>query len=88
METFTEFFKYGEPVMKLPEFEVKMPVSALALVVTVVIFISQVFNFPFKFSTIRSSALLFYIETTAVTIFFLSFHRTFRLTMLFLHLSD
>ena len=64
METFAEFFKYGEPAIKLPEFEVKMPVGALALAVTAVIFISQVFNFLFKFTIIRSSALLFYIETT------------------------
>ena len=64
METFAEFFKYGEPAMKLPEFEVKMPVGALALAVTAVILISRVFNFPFTFSITRSSALLFYIETT------------------------
>ena len=41
METFAEFFKYGEPAMKLPELEVQMPVGALALAVTVVIFISE-----------------------------------------------
>ena len=40
METFTEFFKYGEPAIKLPEFDVKMPVGTLALAVTAVIFIS------------------------------------------------
>jgi hypothetical protein len=65
METFAEFFKYGEPAMGLPELEVKMPVGALALAVTAVIFISSKFNFLFKFcSFIRSSVLLFYIETT------------------------
>ena len=64
METFAEFFKYGEPATKLPEFEVKMPVGALALAIAAVI---HLFNFPFKFgssSFIRSSVLLFYIETT------------------------
>jgi hypothetical protein len=65
METFAEFFKYGEPAMKLPELEVEMPVGALALAVTAVIFHLSSFNFPFKFcSFIRSSALLFYIEMT------------------------
>ena len=44
METFAEFFKYGEPVMKLPELEVKMPVGALALAVTAVISISLIFH--------------------------------------------
>ena len=43
METFAEFFKYGEPTTKLPELEVKMPVGALALAVTAVI---SLFNFP------------------------------------------
>jgi hypothetical protein len=40
METFAEFFKYGEPATKLPELEVVMPVGALALAVAAVIFIS------------------------------------------------
>ena len=44
METFAEFFKYGEPAMGLPELEVKMPVGALALAVTAVIFISLIFH--------------------------------------------
>jgi hypothetical protein len=44
METFAEFFKYGEPAMKLPELEVKMPVGALALAVTAVIFVSLFFH--------------------------------------------
>jgi hypothetical protein len=63
METFAEYFRYGEPLMKLPELEVKMPVGALALAVTAVIF----FNFPSEFCSfiiIRSNTLLFYIETT------------------------
>lgn len=42
IETFAEFFKFGEPATKLPEFEVKMPVGALALAVTAVIFISLI----------------------------------------------
>jgi hypothetical protein len=40
METFAEFFKFGEPATKLPEYEVRMPVGALALAVTAVKFIS------------------------------------------------
>ena len=36
METFTEFFKYGEPTTKLPELEIKMPIDALALTIAVV----------------------------------------------------
>jgi len=44
METFAEFFKYGEPAKKLPELEVKMPVGALALAVTAVIFICLIIN--------------------------------------------
>jgi hypothetical protein len=65
METFAEFFKYGEPATKLPELEVKMPVNALALAIAAVLY--SLFNFPFKFRVclfIRSSVLLFYIETT------------------------
>jgi hypothetical protein len=64
METFAEFFKYGEPATKLPELEVKMPVGALALAITAVIFISLIFHSSSVHSFIRSSALLFYIETT------------------------
>ena len=45
METFAEFFKYGEPATKLPELEVEMPVGALALAVAAVIFISQALIF-------------------------------------------
>ena len=44
METFAEFFKYGEPAKKLPELEVKMPVGALALAIAAVIFISLIFH--------------------------------------------
>ena len=47
METFAEFFKYGEPTTKLPELEVKMPVNALALAIAMVLY--SLFNFPFKF---------------------------------------
>ena len=36
METFAEFFKYGEPATKLPDFEVQMPISALALAILAV----------------------------------------------------
>ena len=36
METFAEFFKYGESTMKLPDFEVQMPVNALALAISAV----------------------------------------------------
>jgi hypothetical protein len=43
IETFAEFFKYGEPATKLPELEVKMPVGALALAIAAVIFISLIF---------------------------------------------
>ena len=59
METFAEFFKYGEPATKLPEFEVKMPVGALALAIAAVI---HLFNFPFKFgsSSIIRCALILY----------------------------
>jgi hypothetical protein len=45
METFAEFFKYGEPTTKLPELEVKMPVNALALAITAVRLITSVFHF-------------------------------------------
>lgn len=38
METFAEFFKYGEPTTKLPDLEVQMPVNALALAVSAVRF--------------------------------------------------
>jgi hypothetical protein len=44
METFAEFFKYGEPATKLPELEIKMPVGALALAIAAVIFISLIFH--------------------------------------------
>jgi hypothetical protein len=44
METFAEFFKYGEPATKLPELEIKMPVGALALAIAAVIFISFIFR--------------------------------------------
>jgi hypothetical protein len=44
METFAEFFKYGEPATKLPELEVKMPVGALALAIAAVIFIFLIFH--------------------------------------------
>jgi hypothetical protein len=57
METFAEFFKYGEPAMKLPELEVKMPVGALALAVTAVISISLISHLFCSFIIIRSSAL-------------------------------
>ena len=43
LETFAEYFKYGEPVTKLPELEVKMLVNALALAIAAVIS-----NFSFK----------------------------------------
>lgn len=43
METFAEFFKYGEPATKLPELEVKMPVGGLALAITAVISITLIF---------------------------------------------
>ena len=36
METFAEFFKYGESTMKLPDLEVQMPVNALALAISAV----------------------------------------------------
>jgi hypothetical protein len=65
METFAEFFKYGEPAMKLPELEVEMPIGALAIAVTAVIFISLNFHSSYVHLILnRSSALLFYIETT------------------------
>ena len=38
METFAEFFKYGEPTTKLPDLEVQMPVNALSLAVSAVRF--------------------------------------------------
>ena len=44
METFAEFFKYGEPTTKLPEFEVQMPTSALALTIAAVSFIRLIFH--------------------------------------------
>ena len=44
METFAEFFKFGEPAVKLPELKVKVPVGALALAVTAVISIFLVFH--------------------------------------------
>ena len=43
METFAEFFKYGEPITKLPELEVKMPVNTLALAIAAVLY--SLFNF-------------------------------------------
>ena len=36
METFAEFFKYGEPTTKLPELEVQWPINALALAIAAV----------------------------------------------------
>ena len=36
METFSEFFKFGEPAAKLPELDVQMPISALALAIAAV----------------------------------------------------
>ena len=36
METFSEFFKFGEPAVKLPELEVQMPINALALAIAAV----------------------------------------------------
>jgi hypothetical protein len=44
METFAEFFKFGEPATKLPEYEIKIPVGAIALAVTAVIFIFLISN--------------------------------------------
>jgi hypothetical protein len=44
METFAEFFKYGEPTTKLPELEVKMPINALALAIAAVRLITLVFH--------------------------------------------
>jgi hypothetical protein len=44
METFAEFFKYGEPTMKLPELEVKWPINALALAIAAVRLITLVFH--------------------------------------------
>lgn len=40
IETFAEFFKYGEPTTKLPELDVQMPISALALAIAAVSFIA------------------------------------------------
>jgi hypothetical protein len=44
METFAEFFKYGEPTTKLPEFEVQAPISALALTIAAVRLIPLIFH--------------------------------------------
>jgi hypothetical protein len=47
METFSEFFKYGEPAIKLPELEVGMPINALALVIAAVRSITLIIPFNF-----------------------------------------
>jgi hypothetical protein len=39
METFAEFFKYGEPATKLPELDIQMPINALALAIAAVLLI-------------------------------------------------
>jgi hypothetical protein len=36
IETFSEFFKYGEPTTKLPELDIQMPINALALAIAAV----------------------------------------------------
>ena len=40
METFAEFFKYGEPTTTLPDLEIHKPINALALAVAAVSFIT------------------------------------------------